>query len=151
MSANCCWAVSPTYFNTASISKVLQDINQLYNLNLDYNFAYNNITNYYLDNDILHQICKLGRYFNLGNNYIIPSNGKNGINAHNDYIKLKQGVAFTEEQWSDFKYNQEDLFLQAKNTAPKRVDPLLVDLDGDGIKTIHIDYNIFNMSFSFSF
>ena len=151
MSANCCWAVSPTYFNTASISKVLQDINQLYNLNLDYNFAYNNITNYYLDNDILHQICKLGRYFNLGNNYIIPSNGKNGINAHNDYIKLKQGVAFTEEQWSDFKYNQEDLFLQAKNTAPKRVDPLLVDLDGDGIETIHIDYNIFNMSFSFSF
>lgn len=54
----------------------------------------------------------------------------------------------------NYVYPQEEfseLFLQAKNTAPKRVDPLLVDLDGDGIKTIHIDYNIFNMSFSFSF
>lgn len=54
----------------------------------------------------------------------------------------------------NYVYPQEEfseLFLQAKNTAPKRVDPLLVDLDGDGIETIHIDYNIFNMSFSFSF
>lgn len=46
----------------------------------------------------------------------------------------------------NYVYPQEEfseLFLQAKNTAPKRVDPLLVDLDGDGIETTSLQNGVF--------
>lgn len=63
------------------------------------NTDFTKITNYSLGNDIAN-IGNISLGLNqIGTTYIIPSSGKDPINAHNDFLSLENSAAMTQSDW----------------------------------------------------
>ena len=86
---------------------------------------------------------------NESGNYIPNTNssfitdGGSSISLENHKTNL---IWLVNEGQCNYVYPQEEfskLFTQAEQTEPKRVDPLLIDLDGDGIETTTLNDGVF--------
>lgn len=83
-----------------------------------------------------------GNYLPNTNSSFITDGGAS-ISLENHKTNL---IWLVNEGQGNYVYPQEEfskLFTQAEQTEPKRVDPLLIDLDGDGIETTTLNDGVF--------
>jgi len=124
-------------FNSIGVLHLLDDLN----IPLEEGLNYSNISNYSLENDILHKVHNKMGYKFLGGAYVVPSTGEGPIDAHMNILGPAIGEAYPVEQWANDANNSaiKSIYAPFEEAEEKRMlrpqDPLLIDLDGDGIET----------------
>ena len=130
-------------FNSIGVEHLLDNLDPPQSKSM----KYSNIKNYSLENDALYQLHIKGKYQFLGESYIIPSTGQPGIDAHKNIFAAGVGEAYLSDEWTILNNNTVteklgDTFTEAEEvTVPK--DPLLIDLDGDGIETTTLENGVY--------
>ncbi len=138
-------------FDPYGIKHLLGRLNKKYNLNLDSTSTFDNITNYKASNDLLYfYLENLKAKNNIGNTYIVPNIGNRLITHMKDFDIFACGEKIPSDIWEDMQKIQNtkyeiwaETFNQAQSAQLIVVDPILVDLDGDGIKTTTVKDGIY--------
>lgn len=130
-------------FNSIGVTHLLDRLN----IQLDASLKYSNITNYSLANDILYFVHKKTGYQFLGQSYVVTPTNEGPVDAHSNVFATGYNPAYPADecltQGSKPIYTQlNGIFNSAQEvTVPK--DPLLIDIDGDGIETTSVENGVY--------
>lgn len=130
-------------FNSIGVTHLLDRLN----IQLDASLKYSNITNYSLANDILYFVHKKTGYQFLGQSYVVTPTNEGPVDAHSNVFATGYNPAYPADEYltqgSKPIYTQlNGIFNSAQEvTVPK--DPLLIDLDGNGIETTSVENGVY--------
>lgn len=129
-------------FNSIGVEHLLDDLDPP----LSKSMNYSNIKNYSLENDALYNWHLTANYQFLGESYVIPSTNQSPVDAHNNIAAVGYNTAYPVNEWSNMdnatKERLRDTFTEAQSAEVPR-DPLLIDLDGDGIETTTVENGVY--------
>ena len=106
---------------------------------VDTNKPYSNIKNYVTSNDFFYNMNGNSKQY-IGTTYIIQDSNSGPIKSHTNANALGYDIAIPAEIWeknnlnnASSKSNISKIFDQAQSTQSIYTDPILVDLNGDGV------------------